>query len=244
MAGAVSTIASSIPSRSAASSPRCARSSSFCCARKRSRPMPRALLRTPKAPKRVPIVPTAEQTNTLVDGVAPEDSSVRIPERDLAALRTALRLRPAHQRTGRAESRRFRLAPNAGFACAAKAARNARCHTARRPRRRSQKYLAARARPSRASAPLFVNHRGTRLSDRGAREIVKFYARMIAGRRVAASAQLAPRLCDAPAGRRRRSARDSGTAGPRAPGNHAEVHAGVADGFDGGVRPGAPEGRK
>jgi integrase/recombinase XerC len=41
-----------------------------------------------------------------------------------------------------------------------------------------EQYLAAR--PSGGPA-LFVNHRGTRLSDRGAREIVKFYARMISG---------------------------------------------------------------
>jgi integrase/recombinase XerC len=41
-----------------------------------------------------------------------------------------------------------------------------------------EKYVANRQSGDRA---LFVNHRGTRLSDRGAREIVKFYARMISG---------------------------------------------------------------
>ena len=41
-------------------------------------------LRTPKAPKRVPIVPTAEQTNTLVDGVAEDKFERPHPERDVA----------------------------------------------------------------------------------------------------------------------------------------------------------------
>jgi integrase/recombinase XerC len=43
-----------------------------------------------------------------------------------------------------------------------------------------EKYLPVRpARP--AERALFINCRKTRLSDRGVREIVKFYARMIAG---------------------------------------------------------------
>ena len=43
-----------------------------------------------------------------------------------------------------------------------------------------EKYLAVRA-PSCGERALLLNHRGTRLSDRGARGIVKFYARMISG---------------------------------------------------------------
>ena len=58
------------------------------------------LVRTPKAPKRVPIVPTAEQTNTLVDGVAADQLERPHPERDLLLFRAAVRLRSAHQRTG------------------------------------------------------------------------------------------------------------------------------------------------
>jgi integrase/recombinase XerC len=41
-----------------------------------------------------------------------------------------------------------------------------------------ERYLATRCSSERA---LFLNHRGTRLTDRGARGIVKFYARMITG---------------------------------------------------------------
>ena len=43
-----------------------------------------------------------------------------------------------------------------------------------------EKYLAQRSAKAGETA-LLVNHRGGRLSDRGAREIVKFYARMISG---------------------------------------------------------------
>ena len=65
--------------------------------------------------------------------------------------------------------------------------------------------------------------------------------RCLNGDPIAASAQLPPRLRDASAGGRRRSARDPGTARPRAPLDHAEVHAGLADRPDGGLRQGAPE---
>jgi len=44
-----------------------------------------------------------------------------------------------------------------------------------------ERYLAER-KPAPGTVPaLFLNHRGERLTDRGARGIVKFYARMIAG---------------------------------------------------------------
>jgi integrase/recombinase XerC len=142
------------------------------------------LLRTPKAPKRVPIVPTAEQTNTLVDGVSAESSgSARFerphPERDLVLFEllygcglriselVALNLEDFdfHERwiRVRGKGRKERQVPYASKAADA-----------------LKKYL-----PKRAAQPaehaLLVNHRGSRLSDRGAREIVRFYARMISG---------------------------------------------------------------
>jgi integrase/recombinase XerC len=134
-------------------------------------------LRTPKAPKRVPIVPTAEQTNALVDGVSQDKFERPHPERDLALFELlygcGLRIselvglnvddfdfRECWIRV-RGKGRKERQVPYGSKAAAA-----------------LEKYLAAR--PSGGPA-LFVNHRGTRLSDRGAREIVKFYARMISG---------------------------------------------------------------
>jgi integrase/recombinase XerC len=136
-------------------------------------------LRTPKAPKRVPSVPTAEQTNALVDGVALDRFERPHPERDLALFELlygcGLRI---SELVGlnledfdfserwirvRGKGRKERLVPYASKAVAALA-----------------KYVSARTAKPRERA-VFLNHRGTRLSDRGARDIVKFYARMISG---------------------------------------------------------------
>jgi len=137
------------------------------------------LMRTPKAPKRVPLVPTAEQTNTLVDGVAKDQFERPYPERDVALFELlygcGLRiselvglnlddfdLRERWIRV-RGKGRKERQVPFGEEASAA-----------------VEKYLAQRAAKVGERA-LLVNHRGARLSDRGAREIVKFYARMISG---------------------------------------------------------------
>jgi integrase/recombinase XerC len=136
-------------------------------------------LRTPKAPKRVPIVPTAEQTNTLVDGVAQDKFERPYPERDVALFELlygcGLRiselvglnvddfdLRDRWIRV-RGKGRKERQVPYGEKASAS-----------------LTKYLAQRTAKAGERA-LLVNHRGTRLSDRGAREIVKFYARMVSG---------------------------------------------------------------
>ena len=69
------------------------------------------LVRTPKAPKSLPVVMTAEQTNTLVDAVpATADKLDRpFPARDLAIFELLYGCGLAHQRTGRIEPRRFRF---------------------------------------------------------------------------------------------------------------------------------------
>jgi len=137
------------------------------------------LLRTPKAPKRVPLVPTAEQTNTLVDGVGKDQFERPHPERDVALFELlygcGLRIselvglniddfdfRERWIRV-RGKGRKERQVPYAEKASAA-----------------LDKYLGQRSAKAGERA-LLVNHRGGRLSDRGAREIVKFYARMISG---------------------------------------------------------------
>jgi integrase/recombinase XerC len=136
-------------------------------------------LRTPKAPKRVPIVPTAEQTNTLVDQVGLDRFERPYPERDVALFELlygcGLRI---SELVGldlddfdfgerwirvRGKGRKERQVPYGEKASSS-----------------LKKYLAQRAAKPGERA-LLVNHRGGRLSDRGAREIVKFYARMISG---------------------------------------------------------------
>ena len=149
---------------------------------------PARLVRTPKAPKRVPIVPTAEQTNTLVDAVAADILDRPHPTRDLLIFEllygcgmriselAGLNLED-FDRSERwirvlGKGRKERQVPYGSKAANA-----------------LEKYLEVRAELAGGAGPcpamderaLLLNHRGRRLSDRGARGIVKFYARMISG---------------------------------------------------------------
>jgi integrase/recombinase XerC len=146
------------------------------------------MVRTPKAPKTLPAVMTAEQTNALVDGVTPAAEKFERPHpaRDLAIFELlygcGLRISELvglnlddfdfNERwiRVRGKGKKERQVPYAGKASAA-----------------LERYLVLRrnvdATPS-DSGParaLFLNYRGGRLTDRGARGIVKFYARMITG---------------------------------------------------------------
>lgn len=139
---------------------------------------PARLVRTPKAPKRVPVVPTAEQTNNLVDAVGADRLERPHPERDLlifellygCGLRISelagLNMEDFDRSEGwirvRGKGRKERQVPYGSKARAA-----------------LEQYLPTR--PASADRALLLNHRGARLSDRGARGIVKFYARMISG---------------------------------------------------------------
>jgi integrase/recombinase XerC len=133
------------------------------------------LVRTPKAPKRVPSVPTAEQTNTLVEGVAADTLDRPHPERDLllfellygCGLRISelvgLNLTDLDMAERwvlvRGKGRKERQTPYGSKAASA-----------------LEKYLAVR---NSADPALFLNHLGSRLTDRGARGIVKLYASLI-----------------------------------------------------------------
>lgn len=137
------------------------------------------LVRTPKAPKRVPQVPTAEQTNGLIDAVAQDKLERPHPARDLVLFELlygcGLRIselvglnlddfdRSEQWIRVRGKGRKERQVPYASKAAAA-----------------LEKYLAARvAKPGETA--LLVNHHGTRITDRGARGIVSLYARLVAG---------------------------------------------------------------
>jgi integrase/recombinase XerC len=139
-------------------------------------------VRTPKAPKSLPVVMTAEQTNTLVDGVTPAADRLErpYPERDLAIFEllygcglriselVGLNLEDFDTSERwvrvRGKGKKERQVPYAGKASAA-----------------LDRYLALREPAAGAERALFLNHRGGRLTDRGARGIVKFYGRMVTG---------------------------------------------------------------
>lgn len=137
------------------------------------------LVRTPKAPKRMPIVPSAEQTNGLIDSVAASELDRPQPERDLllfellygCGLRVSelvgLNLddfdRSEQWIRVRGKGRKERQVPFGAKAASA-----------------LERYLAVRAaKPSETA--LLMTRKGTRLSDRSARAIVKFYSRALAG---------------------------------------------------------------
>ena len=140
------------------------------------------MVRTPKAPKTLPAVMTAEQTNALVDGVTPAADKFErpYPARDLAIFELlygcGLRISELvglnlddfdfNERwiRVRGKGKKERQVPYAGKASAA-----------------LERYLTLRQPDSGSEQALFLNHRGGRLTDRGARGIVKFYARMITG---------------------------------------------------------------
>ena len=140
------------------------------------------MVRTPKAPKTLPAVMTAEQTNTLVDGVAgAADKFERpYPARDLAIFELlygcGLRI---SELVGmnlddfdfgerwirvRGKGKKERQVPYTGKASTA-----------------LERYLTLRQPDSDSARALFLNHRGA-ASNRPRRPgIVKFYARMITG---------------------------------------------------------------
>jgi integrase/recombinase XerC len=140
------------------------------------------IVRTPKAPKSLPSVMTAEQTNALVDGVTPAADKFErpYPARDLAIFELlygcGLRISELvglnledfdfgeHWIRVRGKGKKERQVPYAGKASTA-----------------LDRYLPLRKPATSAERAIFLNHRGERLTDRGARGIVKFYARMITG---------------------------------------------------------------
>lgn len=139
---------------------------------------PAKSLRLPKAPKRLPDVPSEEQTNRLVDGVAADTLGRWFPERDLlifellygcglrvselSGLDLADMDRDGRWIAVRGKGRKERRVPYGAKVAAA-----------------LDKYLEKR--PPAGERALLVNHRGQRLSARGVRGIVALYARILEG---------------------------------------------------------------
>ena len=137
------------------------------------------LIKTSKAAKKLPRVPTAEQTCQLVDGVAEDKFNRPHPKRDLAIFELlygcGLRIselvglnmedvdRTDRWLRVRGKGKKERQVPYASKAASA-----------------LESWLAERNVTPGQDA-VFLNHNGARLSDRGARAIVNFYARFLSG---------------------------------------------------------------
>jgi len=137
------------------------------------------LVRTPKAPKKLPEIMTAEQANTLLDGVATRQMERPFPERDraifellygcgvrvseLAGLDLHDLDRAERWLRVRGKGRKERQVPLPGKAADA-----------------LERYLAARP-VVRDQPAVFLNHRGGRLTRRGIEGIVKLYATYVSG---------------------------------------------------------------
>lgn len=137
------------------------------------------LLRLPKAPKKLPRVLTEAQTNTLLDGVAEGKLERLDAVRDVTifellygcGLRVSemvgLNVEDLDASDGwlrvRGKGRKERQVPIAGQAA-----------------RALERYLAGR-KPNEGERAVFLNHRGKRLTDRGARGIVKLYGTLLGG---------------------------------------------------------------
>ena len=137
------------------------------------------LVRTPKAPKKLPEVMTPDQVNTLIDGVAADKLERPFPARDraifellygcgvrmseLAGLNLEDVDRAERWLRVRGKGRKERQVPLPGQAAAA-----------------LERYLAER--PVEPGEPaVFLNHRGRRLGVRGISGIVKLYATALCG---------------------------------------------------------------
>lgn len=135
------------------------------------------LVRTPKAPKKLPVVMTAEQVNTLIDGVASDKLDRPFPARDRAIFEllygcgvrvselAGLNLQDIDRSEGwirvRGKGKKERQVPLPGQAG-----------------RALERYLSERPVLLEEHA-VFLNHRGKRLTVRGISLIVKFYATLL-----------------------------------------------------------------
>jgi integrase/recombinase XerC len=141
---------------------------------------PARLVRSAKLPKTLPPVMTPEQTNNLLDDVAAGKHEGPNPVRDVAILEMlygcGVRV---SELVGinlddidfsdrwvriRGKGRKERQVPFSGKAAAA-----------------LEKWVAQRSPAAAGELAVFLNSRGTRLTDRSVRNIVKLYARLLAG---------------------------------------------------------------
>jgi len=140
---------------------------------------PARLLRLPRMPRTLPDVPNTEVTNALVDGASRDDLERPFPARDRLLLELlygcGLRISEAVGLNLEDFDRRERWARVRG-----KGRKERQVPYGSKSAGALDAYLEARQSETEPHA-LFLNHRGSRLTDRGARNIVKFYATYVTG---------------------------------------------------------------
>jgi len=137
------------------------------------------LLLTPKMPKRLPAVPTEQQANSLIDSVAAGNLERPLPERDLALFEILYGCG-------------LRISELCGMDVSAldlsegwlrvfgKRKKERQVPVPKRALDSLLRWLEVR-RPAAGETAVFINHRGRRITERGARGILKLYAVALAG---------------------------------------------------------------
>jgi integrase/recombinase XerC len=141
---------------------------------------PARLLRLPKMPKLLPEVPNAEVTNALVDAELPDNIERPYPKRDRLLLELlygcGLRISEAVGVNLHDFDRSERWIRVRG-----KGRKERQVPYGTKVEEALSEYMANRDVVPKDREALFLNHRGERLSDRYARNIVKFYATWTVG---------------------------------------------------------------
>ncbi len=137
------------------------------------------LLLTPKMPRRLPSVPTESQCNSLIDDIASGKLERPMPERDLALFELlygcGLRISElVGLRTSDLE------ASEGWLLVMGKRKKERRVPVPAKALQAVARWMEVR-RPASGETALFLNRHGRRLSDRGARGILKLYAIALAG---------------------------------------------------------------
>jgi integrase/recombinase XerC len=137
------------------------------------------LLTTPRMPKKLPEVPTEQQTNALIDGVGAGQLERPHPSRDRALFELLYGCGLRISELSGLDLSDFDWG-QAWVRVRGKRKKERQVPVPRQAMGALRTWLEDR-RPAEGETALFLNHRGKRLGERGARGIVKLYAVALAG---------------------------------------------------------------
>jgi integrase/recombinase XerC len=141
---------------------------------------PARLLRTPKAPRKLPRVPTAEQTNQLVDSVSVNTLERPFPERDVLIFELLYGCGLRISELSGLDLDHFDFSER-WIRIRGKGNKERQVPYGAKVATALVRYLEKRNPLDPSGRGLLLNHRGARLAVRGIRDIVKLYARLLSG---------------------------------------------------------------